>query len=104
MAAVDLPTLASGFLRQARAQSVPARTWLLKLNAEAVAALAKGDVFVTSTAFVGGSSSLTRDFNAGQLLQVTEYCLAQLDKEEADEAPDSSNRIADFSGQRSVWG
>ena len=104
MAAVDLQTLASGFLRQAQLQAVPAATWLQQLNAQAVAALAAGDVFVTTTAFDGTSSTMERRFDAQQLLQVTEICLARLEAEEAGEAAAASNRYADFSERRSCWG
>lgn len=104
MAAVDLQTLASGFLRQAREQSVPAKTWLLQLNAAAVAALAAGDVFVNSTALEGISSSMERRFDAQQLLQVTEICIRTLEAEEADEVADGTVRYGDFSQRRSVWG
>lgn len=105
MAAVDLQTLASGFLRQARLQAVPAATWLQQLNAQAVAALAGGDVFVTVTGFEGGSSTLERRFDAQQLLAVTEICLRVLEAEASDEgAADASNHYADFSEQPSRWG
>jgi len=104
MAAVDLQSLASGFLRQARLQAVPAETWLQQLHAKAVAALASGDVFVTATGFEGGSSSLERRFDAAQLLQVTEICLTTLEAEEAGEAVAGSNHYTDFSERRSTWG
>lgn len=104
MAAVDPHTLAAGFLRQARQQAVPAATWLQRLNAEAVAALAAGDVFVTSTGFDGVNSELERRFDAQQLLQITEICLQRLEAEADETQPDGSNRYADFSERRSIWG
>jgi len=105
MAAVDLPTLASGFLRQARQQAVPAATWLLQLNAKAVAALATGDTFVVATGFEGGSSTFERRFDAQQLLQVTEICLRTLEEEESTAgAAEGANHHADFSERRSTWG
>ena len=101
--AVDPRTLAESFLRQARAQSVPAKTWLMSLNAKAVAAVAAGDVFVTATGFDGGNSTLERRFNAQQLLEVTEICLKTLEAEEAGEG-NGAVRIADFGSRRSEWG
>jgi hypothetical protein len=105
MAAVDLQTLASGFLRQARLQTVPASTWLHQLNAKAVTALAAGDAFVIATGFEGGSSSIERRFDAQQLLQVTEICLRTLEAEASSGGvADGTNLHADFSERRSVWG
>jgi hypothetical protein len=104
MAAVDLNTLASGFLRQSRLQAVPAATWLQDLNAQAVAALAAGDTFVTTASFDGTTSNLERRFDAAQLLAVTEICLRTLEAEEAEGAVDGTNRYGDFSTRQSTWG
>lgn len=104
MAAVDLQTLVSGFLRHARNQGVSASAYLAQLNSQAVAALASGDVFVTVTGFEGGSSTLERRFDAQQLLQVTELGLQRLEAEAAESEVDGSNRYADFSETRSTWG
>jgi hypothetical protein len=104
MAAVDINSLASGFLRQARLQAVPAATWLNTLHAKAVAALATGDQFVTATGFDGTSTSIERRFDAQQLMLVTELCLRTLEAEEAETAADGTTRIGDFSDRRSTWG
>ena len=104
MAAVDLNTLALGFLRQSRLQGVPAATWLHELNAKAVSALAAGDTFVTGVGFDGTSSNMERRFDAQQLLQVTEICLHTLEAEEAGGIADGTNRYADFSQRQSTWG
>lgn len=103
MATVDLNVLVSGFLRHAARQPVP-RVWLEDLHAKAVAAVAAGDRFVTTTAFDGTSSTMDRRFEAQQLLTVLETCLNRLDSEDAGDTTSGSVRIADFSGSRSEWG
>jgi hypothetical protein len=102
--AIDLQTLAAGFLRQARLKEEGAAVWLNALNAQAVAALAAGDQFVTSIGFEGGSNTMERNFDAQQLLQVTEMCLTTLDAEDAEGAPSRNNRYGDHSAVRSTWG
>lgn len=104
MAAVDRQTLVAAFLRQARIQSVPATTWMARIHAEAFAAVAAGDVFVTSTSMEGVASSLTREIPAIELLAIAENCLQILDSDAADEKADGENRYADFHDRRSTWG
>lgn len=104
MAAVDQQTLVAAFLRQARLQSVPAATWMAKIHADAFAAVAAGDTFVTSTSLEGIGSTLTRDIPAKELLAIAEICLQHLEAEAAATKPDGVNRYADFSESRSTWG
>lgn len=104
MAAVDLQTLVTAFLRQARLQAVPAEAWLGRIHAEATAAVAGGDLFVNSTSLEGVASSMTRDVPATELLAIAEACLQRLEAEADDAAPDGSARYADFSDRRSTWG
>jgi hypothetical protein len=104
MAAVDQQTLVAAFLRQARLQPVPAATWMGCIHADAFAAVAAGDTFVTSTSMEGVSSTLMRDIPARELLAIAENCLQVLDSEAADEKADGANRYADFHDRRSVWG
>jgi hypothetical protein len=104
MAAVDLQTLKVAFLRQARLQAVPAAAWLGQIHAEATAAVVGGDIFVTSTSLEGTASTLMRGIPAVELLALAEACLQQLEAEAAETAPDGTNRYADFSERRSVWG
>lgn len=100
MAGVDLQTLVNSFLRQARKESDPA-AFLDDLNSEAVTALMGGDQFVTSTRFDGLDSEMERRFDAGQLAQVTEAALQQLEAEalldDGDTMPPpGAARYADF--------
>lgn len=108
MAKVDLQTLVSSFLRQARKESDPAG-FLDDLNAEAVAATMAGDQFVTTTRFDGIESILERKFEATQLLQVTEMALQQLEAEAGLEDGETmpvpgAVRYADFSGAQAQFG
>jgi hypothetical protein len=105
MATVDLNVLVSGFLRHA-ARQPNSRTWLESMHASAVAAVAAGDRFVTSTGFDGANSTMERRFEAKQVLEVTEICLSRLDAEAAgdDDSTSGHVRAADFSGRRSEWG
>lgn len=101
--ATDLNVLVSGFLRHAERQPSP-RVYLESLHAQAVAAVAAGDQFVTGLGFDGGSSTIERKFPAGQLLEVMETCLSRLDAEAAGDTTSGSVRIADFGCRRSEWG
>lgn len=103
MATVDVHTLVSGFLRHAQRQPAP-RVWLEELHGKAVAAVACGDRFVTTTAFDGASSTMERRFESTQLLEVTEICLSHLDAKEAGEVTNGRVTIADFSCRPSEWG
>lgn len=104
MAAVDLSTLIVAFLRQSWLQAVPAATWLARIHAEATAAVAGGDIFVTSSSLEGTASTLTRGIPAVDLLIIAEGCLQRIDAEAAETVPDGTNRYADFSTRRSEWG
>lgn len=103
MATVDQNVLVSGFLRHAARQPSP-RAWLEGLHEQAVAAVASGDQFVTTTAFDSVSSSMERSIDATQLLSVLERCLVNLDAEEGGDRTDGSVHVADFSDRRSEWG
>jgi hypothetical protein len=92
--------LIQGFLRQAR-QHADAQAWLNQRHAEALAAVAAGDEFVTQSSYQGQSSAALRGVPATLLLQIYETCLQRLEAEEAAaagvyESP-SSTRYADFS-------
>lgn len=104
MAAVDLSTLVVAFLRQARLQATPAAIWLGVIHAAATAAVAGGDIFVTSTSLEGTASTLTRGIPAVELLVIAEACLQRLEAEADETVPDGTNRYADYSDRRSVWG
>lgn len=103
MANVDVNLLVSGFLRHAERQDQP-RAWLERLHATAVAAVAAGDRFVTTTAFDGTSSTMERRFESQQLLEILETCLVRLDAEEGGDGTNGRVHVADFSGRRSEWG
>jgi hypothetical protein len=101
---VDINLLMQGFLRQAKArpgeQPAAAVAWLMELQAEAVAAVAAGDIFVNSTAYKGQASGQTQQFNAQQLLTLTEACLKRLELEAEygeDLPPPNGVRYGDFS-------
>lgn len=104
MADVDINLLMQSFLRKARAQDgeqpAAAITWLTNLNSEAVAAVIDGDIFVTSSVYKGQSSGQKQEFNAKELLQITEACLQRLEWEAENSIelpPPGAVRYGDFS-------
>ena len=106
MADVDQTLLISGMLRKARAQPgvqpAAAVAWLTNLSNEATDALVAGDVFVTSSTYKGQGQGLSQQFNAQELLALTEQCLQRLAAEEeaggADKLPPvGAVVIGDFS-------
>lgn len=99
----DLNVLVSGFLRHAQRQPAP-RVYLEDLHGKAVAAVAAGDRFVTSTGFDGQDSTYERKFPAQDLLTVMETCLTRLDAEDAGDETSGTARVSDFSNRRSEWG
>lgn len=99
--------LVQGFLRQAKNQP-DAVAWLTEKHAEALAAVAAGDTFVTSHSFSGQSGTEERGIPAETLLQIYETCLQQLEAEAEQEAGTYKQpghiSYADFSKQPCTLG
>lgn len=100
--------LLSALLRVARLEPDP-KAYIQQYHSEALAAVMRGDEFVSSTAFGGQSATSERSLDAQTLLQLYEAALQILDQEEAAEETGlyvgpGSVRHADFSQYPSTLG